>query len=366
LRYSSNCIWRLNACPTRRLATKKHGACLAFVNRHQGAVSAQPPRRARTILRYAFSLGVLVWIGWQVPWDEFGGLRGLDWSLAVPAVFLAGLAYPLQAWRWQKLLATQAIHPSTGWVHTVFWVGNFYNSFLPGGIAGDGVRLHYTWREAPDRKAAAAASIIADRLLGFAALLVLAVAALGLQLGFAGGQAELQSVFVLSALALGGLLLLTVFLAQPRWWTPWAGRWLGADRTAALGCAFETIGAQRSSLVAVITLSVAVWLLDFAALWLLAESVGLSVGVLEMTVAAAAAYVVATLPISIGGHGVREGTLVVVLGWLGVGATQPGLVLLLAAAFWAVTTGWSLLGGLAMFRLPAAPKTASASTSHST
>jgi uncharacterized membrane protein YbhN (UPF0104 family) len=355
----------LNACPTRWLATKKHRACLARTNRHQGDVSAQPPRRARTILRYAFSLGILVWIGWQVDWREFGGLRGLDWKRALPAVLLAGLAYPLQAWRWQKLLATQGIRPSVGWVHAVFWVGNFYNSFLPGGIAGDGVRLHYTWREAPDRKAGAAASIIADRLLGFAALLVLAVAALGLQLGFNGGQAELQSVFALSALALVGLLLLTVFLTQPRWWTPLASRWLGSDRTAALGHAFVTIRAQRGALFAVITLSVAVWLLDFAALWLLAGSVGLSVGVLAMTVAAAAAYVVATLPISIGGHGVREGTLVVVLGWLGVGAAQPGLVLLLAAAFWAVTTGWSLFGGLAMFRLPAAPKIESAATSHS-
>lgn len=328
-------------------------------------MSAQPPRRARTILRYAFSLGVLVWIGWQVPWDEFGGLRGLDWSLAVPAVFLAGLAYPLQAWRWQKLLATQAIRPPTGWVHAVFWVGNFYNSFLPGGIAGDGVRLHCTWRVAPDRKAGAAASIIADRLLGFAALLVLAVTALGLQLGLNGGQAELQSVFVLSAVALSGLLLLSVFLAQPRWWTPWAGRWLGAERTAALGLAFGSIGAHRRTLLAVITLSVAVWLLDFVALWLLAGSIGLAVGPLEITVAAAAAYVAATLPISIGGHGVREGTLVVVLGWLGVGAAQPGLVLLLAAALWAVTTGWSLLGGLAMFSLPPTPKIASAAAGHS-
>lgn len=312
-------------------------------------VPAQPLRRPRTILRYAISLGVLIWIGWQLEWREFGGLRGLDWKLALPAVLLAGVAYPLQAWRWQRLLGTQAIRPPTGWVHAVFWVGNFYNSFLPGGIAGDGVRLHYTWREAPDRKAGAAASLIADRLLGFAALLVLAVAALGLQLGFNGGQAELQSVFALGALALVGLSLLTMILARPRWWTPFASRWLGADRTAALGHAIVAIGAQRGTLITVITLSVAVWLLDFAALWLLAGSVGLSVGVLEMTVAAAAAYVAATLPISIGGHGVREGTLVVMLGWLGVGATQPGLVLLLAAAFWAVTTGWSLFGGIFCF-----------------
>lgn len=327
-------------------------------------MSAQPPHRARLILRYVLSLAVLAWIGWQVDWHDFGGLHGLNWALAVPAALLAGLAYPLQAWRWQKLLAAQSIHPPAGWVHAVFWIGNFYNSFLPGGIAGDGVRLHYTWRTAPDRKAGAAATIVADRLLGFAALLVLAVTALALHLGFNGGHPELRTLLILSVLALILLLLAALLLAQPRWWTPLVGRWLGTDRTAALGHAFASVGAQRNTLLTVVALSVAVWLLDFLALWLLAQSVGLAIGLLEMTVAAAAAYVVATLPISIGGHGVREGTLVIVLGWLGAGATRPDLVLLLALAFWAVTTGWSLLGALAMLFVPKTEKIASAAPDH--
>jgi uncharacterized membrane protein YbhN (UPF0104 family) len=327
-------------------------------------VSAPPPHRARLILRYVLSVAVLAWIGWQVNWRDFDGLRGLDGALAVPAALLAGIAYPLQAWRWQKLLAAQSINPTTGWIHTVFWIGNFYNSFLPGGIAGDGVRLHYTWRAAPDRKAGAAASIVADRLLGFAALLVLAVTALALQLAFKAGHAELRTLLILSALALIGLLLVALVLTQPHWWTPLASRWLGADRTAALGQAFASIGAHRSTLVAVVALSVVVWLLDFAALWLLAQSVGLTVGLLEMTVAAAAAYVAATLPISIGGHGVREGTLIIVLGWLGAGAAQPDLVLLLALAFWAITTGWSLLGAFAMLVVPKTEKIASAVPDH--
>ncbi len=323
-------------------------------------VFATTPRRLRTGLRYAVSLAVLGWIVWQVEWRDFGNLRGLDWRFALPAVLLAGLAYPLQACRWQKLLAAQDIRPTGLWVQAVFWIGNFYNSFLPGGIAGDGVRLHHTWRTAPARKAGAAASIVADRLLGFAALLVLAAAALGLHLGLNEGGSELRSLFYVSLLALLLLLVLALVMTRPGLWTPWVGRWLGADRAAALGAAFAAVGTQRATLLTVIVLSVMVWLLDFVALWLLAKGVGLAVGPLEMTVAAAAAYVVASLPISIGGHGVREGSLVIVLGWLGVGAGAPGLVLLLALAFWAVTTGWSLLGGLAIFAVPAANRIDSA------
>lgn len=340
--------------PPGRWRQKSAALATAGASAITTGVSATTPRRIRTGLRYTVSLAVLGWIAWQVEWRDFANLRGLDWRFALPAVLLAGLAYPLQACRWLKLLAAQDIRPPARWVQAVFWIGNFYNSFLPGGIAGDGVRLHHTWRMAPAHKAGAAASIVADRLLGFAALLVLAAAALGLHLGLNDGGSELRSLFYVSLLALLLLLALALVMTRPALWTPWVGRWLGPDRTAALGAAFAAVGAQHVTLLVVIGLSVMVWLLDFVALWLLAQSVGLAVGPLEMTVAAAAAYVVASLPISIGGHGVREGSLVIVLGWLGVGADAPGMVLLLALAFWAVTTGWSLLGGLATFAVPAA------------
>jgi uncharacterized membrane protein YbhN (UPF0104 family) len=93
-------------------------------------------------------------------------------------------------------------------------------------------------------------------------------------------------------------------------------------------------------------LSVVVWLVDCVSLWLLGRSVGLETGLLGMTVAAAAAYVAAALPISIGGHGVREGALVAMLAALGLATTADGRVATLALAFWAVSAGWSLVGGL--------------------
>jgi uncharacterized membrane protein YbhN (UPF0104 family) len=316
-------------------------------------VSASPAaRRARTVLRYALSLAALAWIGWSVDWSAFGSLRGLDLPLALFATALSGVAYPLQAWRWQRLLAAQGIVPGTAWVHGVFWLGNFYNSFLPGGIAGDGVRLHYTWKQDAGRRAGAAASIVADRLLGFAALVGLAAAALALQLILRGDHAGLRSLLIASAATLAALTAGAFVLVRPGSWVPFAARWLGVGRANSLGAAFAAVGAKRGTLYAVLGVSVTVWLADFAALWLLARAVGLETGVLEIAVAGAAAYVAATLPISIGGHGVREGALVIVLGWLGVGSGQPGHVLQLAVAFWAVTTGWSLLGGLAAF-LPA-------------
>jgi uncharacterized membrane protein YbhN (UPF0104 family) len=298
-------------------------------------------------LRSAVSLGALAWVATQVDWSALPGLAALDWRLAVPALLLAGVAYPLQAWRWQRLLEAQGVPLAPGRVHGLFWIGNFYNSFLPGGIAGDGVRLLATWRDHPEHKAGAAASILADRLLGLGALLGLAVLALGGQLATAGAQGELEALFLASAGTLALLAAGTVVLTHTRAWDAPAQRLLGAERATELRRAADALAQNHGALVAASALSVAVWLCDFAALWLLARAVGLGLDPLAMTVAAAAAYVAAALPISIGGHGVREGALVLVLGWLGAG--EPERVKLLALAFWVVTVGWSLAGGLALF-----------------
>lgn len=302
--------------------------------------------RPGTLLRYGVSLGVLGWIVAQIEWRQFAGLRGLDWPLALAAAAVAGLAYPWQAWRWHRLLGALQIALPARAVHAVFWVGNLYNSFLPGGVAGDGVRVYRLWPAVPAQRPALIASVIADRLLGFGALLALAVVALGAHLFARGGGDELQ--FLLAA-SLGALALLAgalLLLAHTRAWAGLAGRVFGAEQGAALLNAAATLRADSGTLLVAAAASVGVWLLDFFSLWLLARAAGLTIDPLAMSVAAAAAYVAATLPLSIGGHGVREGALVVVLGWLGAGAGAPDGVLLLALAFWAVTIFWSLAGAL--------------------
>ncbi len=297
------------------------------------------------ILRYAFSLGLLGWLAWRVDWSQVAGLRGLDWAMALPAVLLAGAAYPLQAWRWQVLLRAQGIARPARWVHGVFWIGQFYNSFLPGGVAGDVVRLNFVWQADPTRRAGGVASLLADRLFGLGALLLLASLALGWHLAGGGRATTLQPLLFASAAACVVIVVVGWSLVGTRWWEPLSARVLGAPRAAALHDATVALGARRVVIALAAGQSVSVWLADFLSLWLLARAVGLDAGLLEVTVAAAAAYVAAALPLSIGGHGVREVSLVGVLALLGHGTDGP--VASLALAFWALSVAWCLVGGVA-------------------
>lgn len=55
-------------------------------------------------------------------------------------------------------------------------VGLFYNTFLPGSVGGDVVKAYFIAKGQPGRKAAAVATVVADRLIGLFGLILFAAA----------------------------------------------------------------------------------------------------------------------------------------------------------------------------------------------
>jgi uncharacterized protein (TIRG00374 family) len=55
----------------------------------------------------------------------------------------------------------------------LYWLGMFYNLFLPGGIGGDGYKVYLLGREFPGRRVVIFRALLLDRLSGMVALLVL-------------------------------------------------------------------------------------------------------------------------------------------------------------------------------------------------
>lgn len=288
-------------------------------------------------LRYAVSLTLIVLIAWRIDWRSLADLVSrLDPALLATAVVLAVLAFPLCALRWQGLLRAADAGLPFGRAHALTWIGQFYNAFLPGGIGGDTSRLLQAFALHPGRKAAIAAATAADRGIGFALLLVLAAAALGLHSLRTAGSVRGAAFLALAAAAALALVA-----------APWL---LPAGLVGRLPPAWqEALAGLRRSPGAVGTaagLSAAVWLLDFAAGWCLALSLGLPFGPLVLSTALAVAYVSTVLPISLGGHGVREGSLVLALRWLDEGGrAQPDDLAAFALLFLSVNLFSSLLGG---------------------
>ncbi len=296
--------------------------------------------------RYACSALLLALFVASVDWKQLTALRGqFDPAAAALAALVAGVTFPLHAWRWWILLHAQGLTRSLHWAHVATWIGNFYNAFLLGGLGGDAARAFYVCRDEPARQAAGLAATLLDRVLGLVVLLSLAALTLLLKLETVARHAELRLLLAVCALlSVAGVVALVVFFRRP---PAWLVRRLGPARATTLTAILARTGAARRPLLAALLASYAIWLLDFVSVWLLARSVGLPLPLIEVCLAMSVAYAATVLPVSVGGHGVREGTLLGMLALLGLlpdtDSQQRGL--LLAVLVWAVSVLWSLVGG---------------------
>lgn len=299
--------------------------------------------------RYGFSALLIAVFIWKIDWRQFAGLRGnFTPGLVILAALAAGITFPLHAWRWWLLLRAQGVGLSLHWAHVVTWIGNFYNAFLLGGLGGDAAKAFYLCRDATSHQAGGLAATLLDRVLGLIVLLSITLLTLVLKLDAVTPNAELRLLLGLCvalclASVIGGLLL----TRRP---PAWLGRWLGEKRVETLADILRRIAADRAAFGAALALSYLIWLLDFLAVWWLAQSVGLPLPFIDISLAMSVAYAATVLPISVGGHGVREGAMITMLGLLGFLPNDDARqrVLLLAVLVWAIGILWSLSGGVVL------------------
>lgn len=295
-----------------------------------GETAPRPPGWRRALPWIARLLVPVLFVVWFVGFaDREAFLAALAdipaWSLA-PAFALGGVAMSLGGVRWRLLmraLGARAL-PSVGTAVRVFYVGLFYNTFVPGSVGGDVVRGVVS-RHNFEHPLASYLVVVLERLIGMTALGVVFLC--GLLWG--------PDVIDLDAVLpwIGGLLALGVAVAVgavasgrlARWWR----RVPRVDRPA--------------DLIGVFALSALAHVLGVATVGVLVAGMGLPLGPAELAFVVPLASVAAVLPIALAGMGPREAALVGLLKLLGIPPEQ-GLALSLGVA--AVSLGLALLGGV--------------------
>lgn len=129
-------------------------------------------------LRFVVSGGLLAFLVWQADpqniWDT--------WRRAsLPLLFLAALLQVacicISAFKWGVLLRANGQAQRYPWLLGVYFVGQFANNFLPTSVGGDAMRVVALGRRTGSY-AQASASVFMERLSGFLALSLIALAAL--------------------------------------------------------------------------------------------------------------------------------------------------------------------------------------------
>src|SRR6476661_8524065 len=131
-------------------------------------------RRAGLALRLAVSAALIAWILARTPFREVGAaFRAADLRFVLLALALNLFDTLASVRRWRLLLRAQGGDAPFGSLVRSYFVGIFFNNFLPSTIGGDTVRVIDTARAGVGR-ARAVAIIFVDRFVGLLALVLFA------------------------------------------------------------------------------------------------------------------------------------------------------------------------------------------------
>ena len=291
------------------------------------------PDRLRLALKIAVSLVLVAWLLSHAELAQVGAaLADADpvW-FAIATLSIACLVGPLSAWRWMLVMRAQGAAMRFPRALSLVLVGWFFNQFVPSGLGGDAMRA---WGARSDGAGweAAIHGVFLDRLLALAAMV--AIVAVGWPilaplLAAPGSRAGVASVM---AASVAGLLLLMVLdrlhleKAFPR-----------LARVTGVARASRAVFLSRLA-PAAIMLAASTHLALGGVVWLLARSLGMDLPLVAVLVLMPLVLLVAMVPVSIAGWGVREGVMIIAFSLLGV-PTAPafalsvlfGLSLLIAA-----------------------------------
>jgi uncharacterized membrane protein YbhN (UPF0104 family) len=247
---------------------------------------------------------------------------------------VTGLRF-LSAYRWFVLLQAGSPDLSLATVVRISFISVFAGTFLPSGLGSEAIRIYGAARASSDL-ALAFSSAVVERAFGLVALLVMVTA--GLSLGPPGLPEALRGWAVLGLLGVATGAWLAMARRPRACITNWLSGWPSlapiADRLRKLFARIDLI-AGSSVLAWSFLLAFLLQLGRVLATFLAARALQIDVAFVNLLVIVPATVLVSLLPVSVGGLGLREGTMVSLLGMIGV-APEAGFalsVLLLATGF---------------------------------
>lgn len=296
-----------------------------------GEGNAAPQSRLRRFVPVLLRLAVLAAIGvWllrgSAPQEILAHLRSIPvWAVGASLTMML-LALAAAAFRWLLLMRALGAHqlPSVPVALRLFFIGTFYNTFVPGAVGGDLLRGVLT-RRAFSTPAAAFVVVLLERLMGLVGLGVLLL--LALMVGNALVDVRVIAPWIGITCAVGIAILIAGRLSGHL-----ARAWSHVPRIH-----------RPLDLIWAVVLSVGSHLLIIAGLVLFSSALALGVEVRDWLMVGPLSMIAAMLPIAVFGVGPREIALVTLLEL--AGATPEGAQALAAAAAGVVLSA-ALVGGI--------------------
>lgn len=230
-------------------------------------------------------------------------LGGINIFAFIAAIFLYLLAQLISTLRWKLLLPGGF---GLKKLFSLYMIGAFFNSFLPGIIGGDAIKGFYLYKTT-GKVGLALASVFMDRYLGLVVLI--AICAVAFPFGYQylhGTNIAWVLLSVILSFIIGSFLFFGLRIGKQ------------IKHLADLYNYFHIYRNERGTIGKALLLSVFVQLAGFSAVYILAQGLGQNIPFLSLFIYLPLIILVSMIPISISGLGVREGAFVLFFGFIGV------------------------------------------------
>lgn len=282
---------------------------------------------ALVAVKFAVSAALLYFAVGRVNLDMLGDrLNNLDAMWIVAAVAVTVLQVVLVAIRWQRIVRIcGAALPL--WAAVRFnMVATFFSQVLPSTVGGDAARIWLLARTGAGW-VTATYSVLLDRFVGVLMLAILVAGGLYWSFGLIGNHV---GRVVLLVIGLGSLAGAAAFLALGSW--PALKRWKITRPFPELALLGRKVLFSRQSGPTAVSISLVVHLTTALVAWMVSRAVAVQLGYADAVLLVLPVMLIATVPVSIAGWGVRESALVLAFTYAGLPAADGLVVSVLLGA----------------------------------
>lgn len=253
-----------------------------------------------------------------------GRMSEIEWPWILAAFAVMAVQLGLVSLRWQQIALACGTKLSRRTAFLYMVIASFFNQMLPSTIGGDAARIwlvahhHSGWK-------GAVYSVLIDRGAGLLWLALIVLACLPWSLNSIPNPVGRITLIAISAASIAGIVALFTIDRSRRWLT----RWRLTRHLAEIASVTWRVLTWRRIGFAVAVLSVIGHFLTALTAWCVARAIGSSLDLVEALLLILPVVLIASIPISIAGWGVREAAMVTAFVYAGLPRDDGLLVSLL-------------------------------------
>ena len=305
------------------------------------------------LIRFIVSVGLMVWLVTMIDWDEAFRIMKEGSPFYFVLAFLAiQITVATSIWKWrmliqssEKKLRNDQISPT--YLGKLYYIGLFFNNFMPGSVGGDVVRIFYLGKKTG--VATATTSVLFERITaGFALVGIVLISALFMDQS----RPYLISLLILIIIAVALYIIIKLFMKKVTVTERDSSSQsklsilMVKGKQAIIGIGDTAKNYRNESWQWWGMILLLSFLFQVGMAWindLLFRSFGIEVSFLHLLVIITLISVITMIPVSLNGLGVREASYVLFFQSIGV---PEGIALSVSLLFFILVTISSLIGGL--------------------